>query len=148
MSKTIKASLIILIAIAGFVVVRVLFSISKSLDTASAKDEIAKVDYGDTNDYDHDGLSNADEEYWGTDPFNPDTDGDGYLDGEEVLSKHDPLKTATTEGGDSLDAKSKLVKDNATKGMADLIVSGIAAGDLNSSAQDRKSTRLNSSHRL
>ncbi len=35
-------------------------------------------------DTDSDGLSDADEAVWGTDPRNPDTDGDGYSDGMEV----------------------------------------------------------------
>jgi hypothetical protein len=35
-------------------------------------------------DSDSDGLSDADEAVWGTDPRNPDTDGDGYSDGMEV----------------------------------------------------------------
>ena len=35
-------------------------------------------------DSDSDGLSDADEAIWGTDPRNPDTDGDGYSDGMEV----------------------------------------------------------------
>jgi len=34
-------------------------------------------------DPDHDGLNNSDEADCGTDPLNPDTDGDGVLDGEE-----------------------------------------------------------------
>lgn len=41
-------------------------------------------------DDDNDGLSNNDEVFWGTDLKNPDTDGDGYLDGEEVAADHDP----------------------------------------------------------
>lgn len=35
-------------------------------------------------DWDHDGLTNEEEAKLGTDPLNPDTDGDGYLDGWEV----------------------------------------------------------------
>ena len=35
-------------------------------------------------DSDGDGLSNGEERELGTDPFNPDTDDDGLLDGEEV----------------------------------------------------------------
>ena len=35
-------------------------------------------------DDDNDGLSDTDEDALGTDPFNPDTDGDGVLDGTEV----------------------------------------------------------------
>ena len=37
-------------------------------------------------DPDHDGLTNAAEAFWGTDPNNPDTDGDGLPDGTEVGS--------------------------------------------------------------
>ena len=45
------------------------------------------------NDPDHDGLDSTQElVLYGTDPRNKDTDGDGYLDGEEVNSGHDPLK--------------------------------------------------------
>jgi len=35
-------------------------------------------------DSDNDGLSDEDEEVYGTDPLNPDTDGDGLMDGTEV----------------------------------------------------------------
>jgi len=37
-------------------------------------------------DSDADGLNDADEAMFGTDPFNPDTDGDGLLDGTEVAA--------------------------------------------------------------
>ena len=40
-------------------------------------------------DLDRDGLLLEDE--YGTDPDNPDSDGDGHLDGEEVLAGTDPL---------------------------------------------------------
>lgn len=43
-----------------------------------------------TGDSDADGLTNADEKLWGTNPNNPDTDGDGFKDGEEVKSNHNP----------------------------------------------------------
>ncbi|HTX86729.1 MAG TPA: hypothetical protein VMC41_01515 [Candidatus Nanoarchaeia archaeon] len=41
-------------------------------------------------DADHDGLSDAEEIIFGTDPNKADTDGDGYPDGAEVLSLYDP----------------------------------------------------------
>ncbi len=41
-------------------------------------------------DDDNDGLTNADEQLWGTSPINPDTDGDGFKDGEEVATSHNP----------------------------------------------------------
>jgi len=46
------------------------------------------------NDHDFDGLADWEEEIHKTDPNNPDTDGDGYLDGEEVASGFDPTKKA------------------------------------------------------
>ena len=42
-------------------------------------------------DSDNDGLKDWEEELYKTDLRNPDTDGDGYLDGEEVNSGHNPL---------------------------------------------------------
>ncbi len=41
-------------------------------------------------DTDGDGLTNAEESIWGTDPKNADTDGDSYRDGEEVTASHNP----------------------------------------------------------
>ena len=42
-------------------------------------------------DLDNDGLSNVDEKKYGTDINNPDTDGDGFLDGDEVKNGFNPL---------------------------------------------------------
>jgi hypothetical protein len=41
-------------------------------------------------DTDNDGLSNSEEKKYGTDPKNPDTDGDSYLDGQEVEAGYNP----------------------------------------------------------
>jgi gliding motility-associated-like protein/uncharacterized repeat protein (TIGR01451 family) len=49
------------------------------------------VDALSTNDCDNDGLDNAGEILAGTDNTNPDTDGDGEMDGAEVLAGSDPL---------------------------------------------------------
>jgi hypothetical protein len=47
-------------------------------------------------DNDNDGLTDAQEADFKTDPFNPDTDGDGLFDGEEVNIYHtDPLNPDT-----------------------------------------------------
>ncbi len=42
-------------------------------------------------DEDGDGLTTAEEAFYGTDPLNPDTDGDGYTDSVEVRGGFDPL---------------------------------------------------------
>jgi hypothetical protein len=49
------------------------------------------------NDDDKDGLENWEEKVHQTDPNDPDTDKDGYLDGEEVASGFDPLKLAPND---------------------------------------------------
>lgn len=42
-------------------------------------------------DLDNDGLKNWEEDLWKTDPNNPDTDGDGTLDGDEIKENRNPL---------------------------------------------------------
>lgn len=49
-------------------------------------------------DEDQDQLSIYDEQSWGTDPLNPDTDGDGVLDGVEALNGADPLDWTSWPG--------------------------------------------------
>ncbi len=43
-------------------------------------------------DSDNDGLPDLEEKIYGTNPHNPDTDGDGFLDGQEVANLYNPLK--------------------------------------------------------
>jgi hypothetical protein len=50
-------------------------------------------------DSDNDGLSNAEEQQAGTDPNNPDTDGDGLNDGPEVNTHGTDPTVADTDGG-------------------------------------------------
>ena len=58
-----------------------------------------------TNDCDNDGLDNDGETAAGTDNTNPDTDGDGFTDGEEVDNGTDPLNECSppTAGADDCD---------------------------------------------
>jgi len=54
----------------------------------------------DSDDDDSDGLTNGEERQLGTDPRNPDTDGDGLKDGEEVKRyRTNPLKADTDGDG-------------------------------------------------
>lgn len=53
-------------------------------------------------DWDGDGLSDIEEIFrFGTDPFNPDTDGDGFDDGQEVASNTDPTDPNSFPGEDN-----------------------------------------------
>lgn len=52
----------------------------------------------DETDRDNDGLTDEDEAFFGTDPFVPDTDGDGLLDGEEVHVFGTDPKVVDTDG--------------------------------------------------
>ena len=70
-------------------------------------------------DRDHDGLSDVLESRYNPDPFLADTDEDGFLDGEEMVSGCDPLTKAP---GDCLNGQ------NATKNSARLLIGGMQAG--------------------
>lgn len=72
-------------------------------------------------DWDDDGLNNREESYWNTDSNNPDTDGDGYLDGEETASSHDPLIPAPND---------KIDNSNLTEKMSQLALAGLYEGSL------------------
>jgi len=73
-------------------------------------------------DTDKDGLSDCQETYWNTDYRNSDSDGDGFKDGEEVMSGHDPAKKGPDDGLNG--------RGNVTQQAATLMLGGIAVGDL------------------
>src|SRR3989344_5973583 len=83
----------------GFLALIALFSVYSFLNSFSPSSSVTKtanilknsMSFEVDSDADKDGLTNRDESYWNTDFQNPDSDGDGYLDGEEVASGHDPL---------------------------------------------------------
>lgn len=60
-------------------------------ETQSTEEDSAANPQDISRDTDGDGLTDADEERYGTDAKNPDTDGDGYLDGAEVQNGYNPL---------------------------------------------------------
>lgn len=72
-------------------------------DVNSLAPYIANTDYlflDPVNDTDNDGLSGDQEDLLGTDPSNPDTDGDRLTDGQEVNVHHtDPLEADSDEDG-------------------------------------------------
>ncbi|MBI1754868.1 hypothetical protein HY250_02870 [Candidatus Azambacteria bacterium] len=82
-------------------------------------------------DPDNDGLKNWEEGVYKTDPRNPDTDGDGYLDGEEVASGYDPTIKAP---GDALPganaAAPRPLPKNLTTHLAQILTQKISAGEI------------------
>ncbi len=87
----------------------------------SFKNIANKFSFESETDADKDGLSNIDESYWNTDFQNPDTDGDGFKDGEEIASGHDPRKPGPDDS---------LSDINLTEKLAELTASGLYEGSL------------------
>jgi hypothetical protein len=87
--KNIRISMLIL---AGLIVLSFAFF--------SVAQEKAPTDKNIILDSDQDGLSDAEEKTYGTDPLKADTDGDSYSDGIEVQTGYDPLTPAP---GDRID---------------------------------------------
>ncbi len=50
----------------------------------------------DPDDWDNDGLKNEEEEYYGTDPYDPDSDNDGILDLIDITNGTNPNSNDTT----------------------------------------------------
>src|SRR3989338_11667940 len=113
----------------GFLALIALFSVYSFLNSFSPSSSVTKtanilknsMSFEVDSDADKDGLTNRDESYWNTDFQNPDSDGDGYLDGEEVASGHDPLIPGPN---DFLNNK------NLTDKLSKLTLSGLYEGSL------------------
>jgi len=73
-----------------FVLLVLIFSSCAVFAVAQDKDASQNI----FSDSDQDGLSDTEEMTYGTDPNNPDTDGDSYSDGVEVRGGYNPLKPA------------------------------------------------------
>lgn len=88
-----------------------------SSTTTAAFDRRLKEEYAKDNDLD--GLLNDEEPKRGTNPDNPDSDGDGILDGAEItITKTNPLKADTDgdgmkDGAEVLRGRDPLKKDGA-----------------------------------
>jgi hypothetical protein len=112
----------------GFLALITVFSVYSVFNSFSKKTAVNFVNTAKNvlsftveQDVDKDGLNNHEESYWNTDFKNPDTDGDGFKDGEEVTSGHDPL----IPGPDDL-----LNADNLTSKLSNLTFSGLYEGSL------------------
>ncbi|MEO8168164.1 MAG: OmpA family protein, partial [bacterium] len=82
----------------------------------------------DDDDDDNDGLSNGKEAALGLDPNNPDTDGDGLTDGDEIFKyKTDPTKKDTD--GDGLSDGDEIWRFRTDPLLADTDKDGLSDGD-------------------
>ena len=82
-------------------------------------------------DPDNDGLKNWEEKIQKTDPRNPDTDGDGYLDGEEVASGYDPVIPAPGDALAGTDANQpRPLPQNLTNYLAQILTQKISSGEI------------------
>jgi hypothetical protein len=98
-----------------------------------------------TTDADCDGLTNSEEQLYGTDASKADTDNDGYSDGVEVKSGYDPTKPApgdriltsavTTDLQKNIIANNSSVTDNLTQELKTFIATkdgqAISSKDIN-----------------
>lgn len=83
---------------------------------------------GGSADHDKDGLTNDQEKELGTDPKNPDTDGDGLTDGEEINQyQTDPKKVDSD--GDGLSDYDELKKYSTNPNKADSDDDGLSDAD-------------------
>lgn len=120
------------------------FDVFRGVRSANIYDSAKPLALSLEDDVDQDGLSNSDEAYWNTDLQNPDTDGDGFLDGEEVASGFDPREPSSHELGDKLadtvyGAPQDVDADfNITNNLSEMLVNGIQAQDLKPGVDDEK----------
>lgn len=145
MNQKIKVFFIFL-AISAVVSVMSFFDVFHGVRSAKLFDSVQPLPLDIIQDADQDGLSDSDESYWDTDFQNPDTDSDGFLDGEEVASGNDPRESASHPLGDSLDSTvyggldpNNIDSDyNITDGAGQLIVGAIITGDVTRTADQSK----------
>lgn len=135
MSLKLKLVLGSLVLAAVFLMWRLLGSVVAENSTSSTQEQIAAVGTPSTaasgrRDSDFDGIPDDREARYNTDMFKSDTDGDGYLDGEEVISGYNPTRKDSN--------RSASAKKNVTDLFTQRLVTGIHAGDLNPKNKDAK----------
>lgn len=121
--------LFIFLAATAVISVASFFDFFHSISPARIADSVQSLPIDITLDADQDGLSDNDESYWETDFKNPDTDKDGFLDGEEITSGHDPTKP----GPDDIQLS---LKTNLSEKITDLAIAGLIEGSLKPGSPD------------
>lgn len=143
MDKKIKM-LLAFLAVAAIVSVFSFFDVFKGARSVQLHDPPKPLPLDISIDADQDGLSDSDESYWDTDFQDPDSDGDGFLDGEEVASGYDPRESSSHELGDKLldtvyGAPKEITVDfNITENLGQAMILGIYSDDLRPGIDDEK----------
>lgn len=135
----------VFLAVSAILSVFSFFDILSGVRSALIHETAKPIPLDITQDADQDGLSDADESYWDTDFQNPDSDGDGFLDGEEVASGNDPREKATHPQGDSLEntvygtVEAVNTDDiNFTDKSGELLAGAITTGDISNATDSEK----------
>lgn len=79
-------------------------------------------------DSDDDGLDNCEEQQWGTDPDEADTDGDGISDGGEVRGATETDPTSADSDGDGLDDEREIKETGTDPNLKDTDNDGLSDG--------------------
>ena len=130
MNNKYKIFILFLVGVLGFVGFRGWVFIKEiylpAVADVSTEKKIASFD----TDLDNDGLSDLEESFYKTDFRDPDTDGDGYLDGEELASGYDPRIPAPDDVKPGV--ISKAASDiNLTKRLAGRLYASVDQGEIN-----------------
>ncbi len=97
-SKKINIIVVVLVLLVGIALGGYLVLKSKTGQADLLKEMAQSLgDQETVDDFDLDGLKDWEEKIYNTNPINPDTDKDGYLDGEEVAAGYDPTKPAPND---------------------------------------------------
>jgi hypothetical protein len=104
------------------------------INTALRQETITKVQEFMVLDSDEDDLKDWEEALWKTDPKNPDTDGDGTNDSEEISTNRDPLKQninpVNQEPSDKIDEKILIAEKKAVEDYTKLTSTEVVARQL------------------
>lgn len=110
-------------------------SINKTIDgkTVNSANQINELNkpLSQKSDIDKDGLFDEEEPIYRSDPLNPDTDGDGFLDGEEVAAGCSPISASQKDC--QLKPGISQTNLNLTEYFTSLIVGGFLSKDLDKS---------------
>lgn len=148
MSSKLKLTLGFLVLIAGFLVIRIGFIFGNHLKNSDSTANIltslptgSKQGNTLTRDSDHDGLPDREEIVYGTDPFKSDTDGDGYLDGIEVATGHNPLDASDNDK--TRPGNFSPLKPNLTAKTVNLTIASLIGDDGSLNPNNLSSTDVN-----